>query len=159
MIPGVVLVFLIIVDFHIYYSILLLPIALLFILAKLPYSIKKIYLYFSGKPALAINDHFLIDNINGQKYEWSDIFEISFSEKHKAIRIVVGDANTAKYANNESWFLSRWVTKFDLGITHGTFILATQFLDPHHTALENLQQFYHSKKKAANDTQKTTQYQ
>src|SRR5215216_4138918 len=89
-------------------------IALLFLIIKLPDCLRKIYLFITNKPALVIDNKFLIDNINKQKYIWSDIYGIAFSEKHKAISKCVGDRNIAKYADNTSRFLARWVTKYDL---------------------------------------------
>ena len=124
------------------YDFILLTIALLFLIIKLPDSLRKTYLFIVNQPALVIDDQFLIDNINRQKYNWSDIFDITFSGKHKAICIHVGDANIAKYADNASWFLARWLTKFDLGISHGTFFIGKQFQDINNTALGNLVRFH-----------------
>jgi hypothetical protein len=141
-IQGLVVAFLLFAKAPIIYNFILLPGALIILIIKLPDSLRKIYLFIANKPALVIDNQFLIDNINRQKYNWSDIFDITFSEKHKAICICVGDVNIAKYTDNASWILAKWVIKFDLGISHGTFYIGKQFIDTNNTALDNLVRFY-----------------
>jgi hypothetical protein len=140
-IQGLVVAFLLIEKPPVYYF-LLMSILLLFLIIKLPDNLRKIYLFITNKPALVIDNQFLVDNINRQKYNWSDISDITFSEKHKAICIHVGDRNITKYAENASWFLAKWLTKADLGISHGTFYIGKQFQDTNNTALDNLVRFY-----------------
>ena len=141
-IQGLVVAFLLFAKAPIIYNFILLPVALLILIIKLPDGLRKIYLFITNKPALVIDNQFLVDNINSQKYNWSDIFDITFSEKHKAICINVGDVNIAKYSDNASWFLTKWLMKFDLGVSHGTFFIGKQFLDINNTALDNLVRFY-----------------
>lgn len=141
-IPGIVFAFLLIVEPPTIYYFLLIPVGLLFLLIKLPESLRKTYLFVTKKPALVIDKQFLIDNFNGQKFKWADIFEITFNEKRQAISINIGDVNIEKYANNERWFLAKWLTKFDLGISHGTFFIGKQFTDINNTALDNLVKYH-----------------
>ncbi len=91
---------------------------------------------------MIISDEFLIDNYNNQKYNWADIFDVTFNEKLEAICINVGDINIEKYANKKYWFLAKWLTKFDLGVSNGAFFIGKQFADTNNTAFDNIVHFH-----------------
>jgi hypothetical protein len=139
---GIVVVLIFVSRLPIYYDFILIPCGLLFLLIQIPNSLRKIYYLYSNRPALVIGNEFLIDNFNFQKYNWADIFEITYNERKKAICINIGDKNIEKYTENDRWFLAKWVTKTDLRIYHGTFFISNQFIDIKNTAFMNIVHFH-----------------
>lgn len=129
-------------DFIFLYDIYLIPITVLILFNFLPNSLRKTYFYFIDKPAIIITPESIIDNINHQQYNWSDIFSIDYHQYRKTIDISVGELNTKKYVDSASWFLPRLLLKLNLGISHGTFHIGKQYSDRHNVLLTELIQMH-----------------
>lgn len=95
-------------------------------------------MFLRNTPAIVVNMEGIIDNINNQEYLWSDIYDISYHKYRKAIGICIGEINTAKYIEQTSWFLPKRILKFELKISHGTFYISKQYIDPDRSLLDKL---------------------
>lgn len=86
------------------------------------------YSYLTKRPALILSKSNLIDNINKQTYNWSDIFDISLHPTSKLIWVNIGDGYKGEYLNSKN-ILTKFYTKFHLDITHGSFWLNPKTID------------------------------
>ncbi len=140
--PGLFVAFSLIFDMEIIFKIIIISLSIFILVGLLISNFHLLYSYLTKRPALILSKSNLIDNINKQTFNWSDIFEISLHPTSKLIWVNIGDGYKDKYLNSKN-ILTKFYIKFHLDLTHGSFWLNPKTIDDKDgKLLDNLIKFH-----------------
>jgi hypothetical protein len=79
--------------------------------------------YFKNEPALILTETQLIDNVNGQVFEWSDIEKINYQISSQSNYISIEVKSPSKFLKSESNAYKRLIMNLNTNFFRGTFSL------------------------------------